>query len=225
MKLSGGSFFSQDDSYDSGCTPNDQDTHKRDDAVMTSPQNRKKRGRFFAIFGKSNAENVEVEPSHFDMSQDDSNQRSLSQFSYDFNERLGGLSMKASQDLASHQDDSRSNFACDENSYQFGSNSNSSSSNRTGKFIPFSTMKTPSLSQPRFSTNREMGPFLNSYTKRQSSEVQSNSSNGMAVAPAPGPESSHRQILIAPAVENPFTLKRGNLSRDTDKSKVRRKSM
>jgi hypothetical protein len=46
------SFLSQDDSRDSECTPRDHDGYRNDQ----SPRNRKKRGRFFAIFGKSNAE-------------------------------------------------------------------------------------------------------------------------------------------------------------------------
>ena len=172
MQLNGGSYFSQDDSYESGCTPRNQDRHGK----INSPQNRKKRGRFFAIFGKSNAENIETEPSHFASSQDDSNQ--FSQFSQDFTERLGGLSMKASQDHTSYSDDSRSMFSSDGggNSYPFGSNSNSAVSNRASKFTPFSSMKAP-LSQSKFSTNREVPLFSSSSTSAKRSEGAT-SSNG-----------------------------------------------
>lgn len=222
MKLSSSSFLSQDDSHDSGCTPSDQDAPKYNDAAMISPQNRKKRGRFFAIFGKSNAENNETEPSHFNMSQDDSNQRSLSQFSYDFTERLGGLSMKASQDISNYPDYSRSNFSCDESSYQLGSNSNSSISNRTSKFIPFSTVNAPSICQSRFSTNREVPIFSTSNWKRPTSESQPSSSSEMAVALAP--QTSQKQITIAPAIINPFIREKENLLRGSNHSKSRRKS-
>ena len=222
MKLSTGSFLSQDDSNDSGCTPNDRDVHKYNDAAMVSPQNKKKRGRFFAIFGKSNADNNETEPSHFNMSQDDSNQRSLSQFSYDFTERLGGLSMKASQDFSTHPDNSRSNFSYDENSHQIGSNSNSSISNRTSKFIPFSTVNASSICQTRFSTNREVPVFSTSNWKRPSSELQPNSSNEIAAALAP--QNSQKQITIAPAITNTFLREKENLSRYSNQLKLRRKS-
>lgn len=84
------SFLSQDDSRESGNTPSEHYQQHNHNEAAYSPQNKKKRGRFFAIFGKSNAENrLDNEPSHFNMSQDDSNQNSLSQFSQDFSDRLG----------------------------------------------------------------------------------------------------------------------------------------
>jgi hypothetical protein len=53
MHVNTNSFLSQDDSRESECTPRDQEGYRND---QSSPRNRKKRGRFFAIFGKSNAE-------------------------------------------------------------------------------------------------------------------------------------------------------------------------
>lgn len=219
MQPSCSSFCSQDDSYQSECTPRDQDSYQQSYAMMNSPENRKKRGRFFAIFGKSNAENLEIEPSHFNMSQDDSNKFSSSQFSQDFTDRLGCLSMKTSQDhWYSH--DSRSAFSGDGNSFPFGSNSNSSISNRNGKLNPMSTMKNPPpLSQSRLNSNREVPLYLSSSSKRTSSEALSSAANTI-IQPS---DSNRRQIAIAPAIENPF-IKDESCSKNVKKSKMKRKS-
>jgi hypothetical protein len=219
MQHSSSSYLSQDDSCQSECTPRDQDSYRKNRAVINSPENRKKRGRFFAIFGKSNLENIENEPSHFEMSQEDSSQYSSSQFSQDFTDRLGGLSMKASQDPCSHSYDSRSITSADGNSFPFGSNSNSSISNRVCKFNPPSTMKVPPLSQIRSTSNREI-PFIStSSSRRMSSESQPNGVNSKSLLP----EDNRKQITIAPAIENPF-IKEDIFLKDS-KTTNRRKSM
>lgn len=219
MQHSTSSFLSQDDSHQSECTPRDQDSYRKNRAVINSPENRKKRGRFFAIFGKSNSENIENEPSHFEMSQEDSSQYSSSQFSQDFTDRLGGLSMKASQDPFSHSHDSRSVTSADGNSFPFGSNSNSSISNRAYKFNPPSIMKVPPLSQIRSNSNRETPYYSTSSSRRISSESQSNGVGVKSLLP----EDNRKQITIAPAIENPF-VKDDNLNKEA-KITNRRKSM
>jgi hypothetical protein len=220
MQHSSSSYLSQDDSYQSECTPRDQDSYRKNRAVINSPENRKKRGRFFAIFGKSNSENIENEPSHFEMSQEDSSQYSSSQFSQDFTDRLGGLSMKASQDPCSHSHDSRSIASADGNSFPFGSNSNSSISNRAFKFNPPSAMKVPPLSQIRPSSNRDIPLISTSLSRRTSSESQPNGVNSKSLLP----EDNRKQITIAPAIENPF-FKEDNFFHRDAKTANRRKSM
>lgn len=209
MHLNSNSFLSQDDSHESGCTPRD---HDRQD--QSSPRNRKKRGRFFAIFGKSNAaeERVEDEPSHFAMSQDDSNQCSLSQFSQDFGDRIAALSMK-SQDYNYSDNDSRSALSTDQG-FSFQSNSNNSTNK--SKFVPFSSIKPPPLSQSKYS-NKEVPTFSSSSSlsgQTSSHTVENNNT-----------ENSQKQITVASAIKNPFIKESHSLKRENDKLNSKRKPM
>lgn len=172
-----GPLFAYDDSCQSDCTPRVEDSHRRSLGTGHTPGNRKKRGRFYAIFGKSNAEIDDNEGNHFELSQDDSNQCSFSQISEDFTERLGGLTVKASQDQCS-------TMSNEGNSFPFGSSTNF---HKSSKFSQSSGMK---ASQSRFCSNREVPPTLSS--RRSATE---------SLLP---PEINRRQISIAPAVENPF---------------------
>ena len=177
MQCQTGPLFGYEDSCQSDCTPRGEDCHRRSLGTGHSPGNKKKRGRFYAIFGKSNAEIEENDGNHFELSQDDSNHCSFSQISEDFTERLGGLTVKASQDQCS-------SLSNDGNSFPFGSNANF---HKSSKLNQPSGMK---ASQSRFYSNREVPPTFSS--RRSSTE---------SLQP---PEINRRQISIAPAVENPF---------------------
>ena len=195
------SFLSQDDSCPSDCTPRDQNSLRRSSATIYSPENRKKRGRFFAIFGKSNAESNCSEPSHFELSQDDSNQFPFSQFSQDFTERLGGLSMKASQDNFSQSCDARSALLQDGNSFPFGSNASSSMSCVNFKLNPpSSTVKAPLNSRSRLNQTRDAPQSSSSSSKPNCvREVPTSSLMKGSFS-----ENDCQKIVIPSSIENPF---------------------
>lgn len=197
------SFLSQDDSCPSECTPRDQNSLRRSSATIYSPEIRKKRGRFFAIFGKSNAESNCTEPSHFELSQDDSNQFPFSQFSQDFTERLGGLSMKASQDNFSQSCDARSALLQDGNSFPFGSNASSTMSCVNFKLNPpSSTVKAPLNPRSRLNQTRDAPQTFSSSSSTKSNcprEVSTSSFMKGSLT-----ENDCQKIVIPSPIENPF---------------------
>jgi hypothetical protein len=197
------SFLSQDDSCPSECTPRDQNSLRRSSATIYSPEIRKKRGRFFAIFGKNNAESNCTEPSHFELSQDDSNQFPFSQFSQDFTERLGGLSMKASQDNFSQSCDARSALLQDGNSFPFGSNASSTMSCVNFKLNPpSSTVKAPLNSRSRLNPTRDAPQTSSSNCPR---EVSTSTLMKGSIS-----ENDCQKIVIPSSIENPFLIENGN---------------
>lgn len=200
------SFLSQDDSCPSECTPRDQNSLRRSSATIYSPEIRKKRGRFFAIFGKSNAESNCSEPSHFELSQDDSNQFPFSQFSQDFTERLGGLSMKASQDNFSQSCDARSALLQDGNSFPFGSNASSSMSCVNFKLNPPSTVKAPLNSRSRLNQTRD-APQSSSSSSKPICVREASTSSLMKGSVS---ENDCQKIVIPSSIENPFLAAIGN---------------
>jgi hypothetical protein len=218
MQFSSASFLSQEDashaSLESSCTPIDQEIHQKDHDMMKSPQNRKKRGRFFAIFGKSNANaevEREIEPSHFNMSQDDTNEGSLSQFSQDFSDRLCGLSMKASQDPFIYSDNSKSSSRANSMSNLNPYSMSNPNSNRDNTFVPFSSMKLPQpppLSQSRYNPNSNPNSNNSNSNYEIPIPVVSSSSSArtsyQASNPNTKPMMTEKQITIAPALTNPF---------------------
>ena len=200
------SFLSQDDSCPSECTPRDQNSLRRSSATIYSPEIRKKRGRFFAIFGKSNAESNCTEPSHFELSQDDSNQFPFSQFSQDFTERLGGLSMKASQDNFSQSCDARSALLQDGNSFPFGSNASSSISYVNFKLNPPSTVKASLNSRSKYNQTRDAPQTSSSSTKSNCPrEVSTSTLMKGSIS-----ENDCQKIVIPSSIENPFLIENGN---------------
>lgn len=212
------SFLSQDDSCPSECTPRDQNSLRRSSATIYSPEIRKKRGRFFAIFGKSNAESNCTEPSHFELSQDDSNQFPFSQFSQDFTERLGGLSMKASQDNFSQSCDARSALLQDGNSFPFGSNASSTMSCVNFKLNPPSTVKAPLNPRSRLNPTCDAPQIPSSSSKSNCPrEVSTSSLRKGNVS-----ENDCQKIVIPSPIENPFLIATEN-GNGIKKSKPKKK--
>lgn len=219
------SFLSQDDSCPSECTPRDQNSLRRSSATIYSPENRKKRGRFFAIFGKSNAESTSIEPSHFEMSQDDSNQFPFSQFSQDFTDRLGGLSMKASQDNFSQSCEARSAMTNDGNSFPFGSNASSTTSYVNYKLNPPSSVKAPPHSRSRFNQNQNQSREVLTMPSSSSKVNYIREISNGAEMKGNAFENDCQRIIIPASIENPFLLTAPDDKNGIKKSKQKKKSM